>query len=87
MILNERQDTHMLEVELKKAIIKRSIEAISVVDGSKFNHVGLASFPFPERINPIVTDVSAPRETVKCFAEKRQIDFLISQTQSRQDKV
>ena len=84
MILNERQDTYMMEVEIKQAIIKRSKELIAVVDGSKFSQVGLASFAFPERINPIVTDVSTTREAVKAFREKG-IEVLISQTQSRQD--
>jgi len=62
-------DRHLQEVELKRMVIERTKEIIILVDGSKFNQSGLASFAPVERISKIVTDDSAPADVIEKFKE------------------
>jgi DeoR/GlpR family transcriptional regulator of sugar metabolism len=61
-------DSPLMEVELKRLIIKNSREVIAVVDGSKFGRLGLASFAAPHEITRIVTDETAPAADLDAFA-------------------
>ncbi len=58
-------DSHLLEIELKKMIIKKAKEVIILVDGSKFNQNGLAAYSDIKNISTIVTDKSAPKNILK----------------------
>ena len=49
-------DANLDEVELKKAMVEIAAELIVVVDSSKFNMVGFASFAPIQRVSTIVTD-------------------------------
>lgn len=57
-------DTHLTEVELKRAIISRAREVIAVLDGSKFGQLGLATFATLDEVTCIITDTTAPEEMV-----------------------
>ncbi len=71
LTLNEGlTDTHLAEVELKRAIVGRAQQVVAVVDGSKFGRVGLASFAALGRIAQIVTDETAPHELVTALRER-----------------
>jgi DeoR/GlpR family transcriptional regulator of sugar metabolism len=63
-------DTHLAEVELKRAIIRRAQRVVAVLDGSKFGRVGLASFAALERISHVVTDDTAPPDLVAALRER-----------------
>jgi len=58
-------DRHMQEVELKRMIIEKAKEVIVMVDGSKFNQSGLASYSPIEKISKIITDRSAPSAEIE----------------------
>ncbi len=58
-------DSHLLEIELKKMIIKKAREVIIVVDGSKFLQNGLASYSNLKNISKIITDNKAPKNIIK----------------------
>ena len=58
-------DSHLLEVELKKVIVKKAKEIIVLIDGSKFNKSGLAKYANLKNISKIITDASAPENIVK----------------------
>jgi len=57
-------DSHLLEIELKKMILKKAKEVIVIVDGSKFNQSGLASYASIDKISQIITDKTAPLEEI-----------------------
>lgn len=58
-------DSHLLEIELKKYIIKCAEEVIVLVDGSKFFQSGLASYSSIENITTLITDKTAPENVIK----------------------
>lgn len=58
-------DSHLLEIELKKMIIKKAKEVIILVDGSKFSQNGLASYSDIKNISKIITDKNAPVNVLK----------------------
>ena len=58
-------DSHLLEIELKKMIIKKAKEVIILVDGSKFLQNGLASYSEIKNISKIITDKNAPKKIIK----------------------
>lgn len=58
-------DSHLLEIELKKMIIKKAKEVIILVDGSKFMQNGLASYSNIKDISKIITDKNAPKNILK----------------------
>ena len=58
-------DSHLLEIELKKMIIKKAREVIILVDGSKFLQNGLASYSNLRNISKIITDNKAPKNIIK----------------------
>jgi DeoR/GlpR family transcriptional regulator of sugar metabolism len=58
-------DTNLLEIELKKHIVKRAKEVILLVDGSKFNQVGLSSFAEINQLSKVITDSSAPKNQIE----------------------
>ena len=58
-------DSHLLEIELKKMIIKKAREVIILVDGSKFMQNGLASYSNLKNISKIITDNKAPKNIIK----------------------
>lgn len=70
-------DTHLTEVELKRAIIPRAREVIAVLDGSKFGQLGLASFASLDDITCIITDETAPAEMIAAV-RGRGVDVLIA---------
>lgn len=49
-------DSNLLEVELKQAMVEITTELIAVVDSSKFNVVGFASFAPINKVSTIITD-------------------------------
>ncbi len=63
-IENGLTDTHLLEIELKKKIVAKVREIIVLADGSKFYQSGLASYASLARVNRIITDSTAPAETL-----------------------
>ena len=58
-------DSHLLEIELKKMIIKKAKEVTILVDGSKFNQSGLASYSAIRNVSKIITDNTAPKNVIK----------------------
>ena len=58
-------DSHLLEVELKKMVLKKAKEVIVLVDGSKFNQSGLASYASISQVSKIITDKTAQVEEIK----------------------
>jgi DeoR/GlpR family transcriptional regulator of sugar metabolism len=72
-------DTPLVEVELKRAAIRRSQESIAVVDGSKFDRLALASFASVEQISRIVTDETAPENMLSAF-RTRGVNVMIAKT-------
>ncbi len=74
-------DTHLAEVELKRNIVERAQNIVVVVDGSKFGRVGLASFAPIEQITHVVTDDSAPAETVDGLRQ-RGVEVLVASSNS-----
>ncbi len=58
-------DSHLLEVELKKKIISKAQEVIILIDGSKFNKSGLATYASIKNISKIITDELAPKKMVR----------------------
>ena len=61
---NGATDTHLLEIELKKSIVNRAKEVYLLVDGSKFNQVGLSAFAEVNQLSKIITDSSAPKNEI-----------------------
>lgn len=60
-------DTHLAEVELKRAIIARAQSIVCVLDGSKFGRLGLTSFASVDQIDHLITDDSAPADMIDCL--------------------
>ena len=58
-------DSDLLEIELKKMIMKKAREVIILVDGSKFLQNGLASYSNLRNISKIITDNKAPKNIIK----------------------
>jgi DeoR/GlpR family transcriptional regulator of sugar metabolism len=67
---NGLTDTHLLEIELKKTIIRNVKEIIVLVDGSKFHQSGLASYASIDQISTIITDNTAPPEELKRIEQR-----------------
>ncbi len=63
-------DTHLLEIELKKNIVKRAKEVILLVDGTKFNQSGLAAYADIKQISTVITDSTAPDNEILKMREK-----------------
>ena len=70
-------DTNLLEIELKKDIINRVKEIIILVDGSKFNQSGLASYASVDQVSKIITDSSAPGEEIEKI-KKMGVEVLVA---------
>jgi DeoR family transcriptional regulator of aga operon/DeoR family fructose operon transcriptional repressor len=64
---NGLTDTNLLEIELKKFVVNKVNEVIILLDGSKFNQSGLASYAGAEQITKIITDSTAPADQVEKF--------------------
>ena len=58
-------DSHLLEIELKKMIIKKAREVIILADGSKFSQNGLAAYSDLKNVSKIITDNNAPKNVIK----------------------
>ncbi|MCP5062155.1 MAG: DeoR/GlpR transcriptional regulator [Ignavibacteriae bacterium] len=58
-------DSHLLEIELKKMIIKKAKEVVILIDGSKFLQNGLSTYSNFKNISKIITDSSAPKNIIK----------------------
>ena len=58
-------DRHLQEVELKKMIIQKAKEIFIIVDGSKFQQSGIASYASINQVSKIITDHTAPREEIE----------------------
>ena len=52
---------------MKKFVVSKVSEVIVLLDGSKFNQSGLASYAGVEQISKIITDSSAPADQVEKF--------------------
>jgi DeoR/GlpR family transcriptional regulator of sugar metabolism len=74
---NGLTDTHLLEIELKKNIISRVKEIIILVDGSKFNQSGLASYAKINQAAKIITDYTAPINEIKKI-RKMGVEVLVT---------
>jgi DeoR/GlpR family transcriptional regulator of sugar metabolism len=70
-------DTNLIEIELKKFVVNKVNEVIVLLDGSKFNQSGLASYGNINQISKIITDSSAPPEEIKKF-RKAGIEVIIA---------
>ncbi len=70
-------DTHLAEVELKRAIIERAQEVVAILDGSKFGRLGLASFADLDQIDYLVTDDSAPQDMLDAL-RARGVQVLVA---------
>jgi len=57
---NGLTDTHLLEIELKKRIVKKAHEIVILADGSKFYQTGLANYASVDQVRQIITDGTAP---------------------------
>lgn len=57
-------DTHLHEIELKKFIVNCAKEVTILVDGSKFNQVGISAYASLNQIKRVITDSTAPEEDV-----------------------
>ncbi|HUI11144.1 MAG TPA: DeoR/GlpR family DNA-binding transcription regulator [Bacteroidota bacterium] len=73
---NGLTDTHLLEIELKKRIVANVKEIIVLADGSKFYQTGLASYAGVRQVRRIITDRTAPGETLKRI-EKQGVEITI----------
>jgi len=62
---NGLTDTHLLEIELKRKIVGKVREIIILADGSKFYQTGLASYASLNQVRRIITDNTAPAESVR----------------------
>lgn len=62
-------DSHLLEVELKRQVIKKVEKIYILADGSKFNQQGLATYSRFEKITKIITDISAPKKIIQQLKE------------------
>ncbi|HMK39196.1 MAG TPA: DeoR/GlpR family DNA-binding transcription regulator [Bacteroidota bacterium] len=62
---NGLTDTHLLEIELKRKIVGKVREIIVLADGSKFYQTGLASYASLHQVGRIITDNTAPAESVR----------------------
>jgi DeoR/GlpR family transcriptional regulator of sugar metabolism len=63
-------DSHLLEIELKKYIIKSAKEVIILADGSKFNQLGLAAYAEIENVSTLITDSLAPKKVIEKIKSK-----------------
>ena len=63
-------DSHLLEIELKKYIIKSAKEVIILADGSKFNQLGLSTYAKIENVSTLITDSSAPTKILNKIKQK-----------------
>jgi DeoR/GlpR family transcriptional regulator of sugar metabolism len=70
-------DTHLLEIELKKSIVRKVKEVIVLVDGSKFHQSGVASYASVDQISTLITDNSAPADELKRI-EQRGVRVLLA---------
>jgi len=70
-------DANLLEVELKQAMVEISDQLYVVVDSSKFNVVGFASFAPISRVTAIITDDGIDPSVKKSF-ENQGIKILIA---------
>lgn len=66
---NGLTDTHLLEIELKKSIVKRAKEVTVLVDGSKFNQTGISAYAELNEITRVITDSTAPEAEIKSMKE------------------
>jgi DeoR family transcriptional regulator of aga operon len=71
-------DAHLLEVELKRCIVRSAQQVILVVDGSKFGRRALASYAALEQIHTIITDDSAPADLLQIL-QKRGVEVLVAE--------
>jgi len=71
-------DSHLLEVELKRCIVKYAEEVIVVADSSKFGRKALASYASTDQIDKIITDKAAPDDMLEVFRNKG-IEVLIAE--------
>jgi DeoR/GlpR family transcriptional regulator of sugar metabolism len=58
-------DVSVEEAELKRSLVSTCQEIIGVVDGTKWERAGLASFARLEQVDRVITDAGAPARAVK----------------------
>lgn len=63
-------DSNLLEVELKQAMVEIASELIAIVDSSKFNMVGFASFAPISKVSTIITDDGLSNDMRRSYEEK-----------------
>lgn len=69
-------DTHLLEIDLKKQIVRKAKEVIILVEGTKFKQEGLSSFAEINQLSKVITDTSAPSEEIESL-KKAGVDVII----------
>jgi DeoR/GlpR family transcriptional regulator of sugar metabolism len=69
-------ETHLVEIELKKAIVSKVKEVVVLADGSKFYQTGLATYASLENIVKIITDRTAPADVVTEI-RRRGVDVMV----------
>lgn len=57
-------DVHLQEANVKVKMIERCQVVVAIADATKFGEVSLISFAPIEKVNRLITDVSAPAEAV-----------------------
>ncbi len=70
-------DTHLVEIELKKNIVKRAKEIILLVDGSKFSQTGLAVYADISQLSKVITDSTAPKSEIKNL-QRNGVEIIIA---------
>ena len=57
-------DVSLGEAELKRPLVSMCRQVIATLDGTKWGHVGLASFAALAQIQIVISDTSAPPDLV-----------------------
>jgi DeoR/GlpR family transcriptional regulator of sugar metabolism len=57
-------DVSLAEAEVKRPVVAMCRQAIAVLDATKWDRAGLASFASPNQINKVITDECAPADLV-----------------------
>lgn len=60
----------MLEIQVKKAMIRSAKQIIMLIDSSKFGVVSLASFLDAFEVDHVVTDKGIPEDVYTLFSER-----------------
>lgn len=62
-------DPNMLEIQVKKAMVRSAKQIVLLIDSSKFGAVSLARFLDPFAVDHLVTDRQIPEDVYTQFAK------------------